>query len=108
VLHIVVHQNIRLSHVGVSDILEYDHLPMVLHILNLVTTNKLLEPLEKFTVWEGFQGLDSNLLSPRMEINSGLEAVKAVREFTASIASAYRLSTSKVKLDELTMIVWFR
>jgi hypothetical protein len=31
----------------------------------------------------------------------GVEADKAVREFTASIASAYLLSTSKVKISEV-------
>jgi hypothetical protein len=48
VLDIVVHQNIRLSLVRVSDILDSDHLPIVFHILDLVTTNKLLESHEKF------------------------------------------------------------
>jgi hypothetical protein len=45
--------------------------------------------------------LASNSLSPRIEINSGVEADKAALEFTASIASAYRLSTSKAKIPEL-------
>jgi hypothetical protein len=49
VLDIVVHQNIRLSHVIVSDILDSDHLPIVFHILEHVTTKELSEPFEKFT-----------------------------------------------------------
>jgi hypothetical protein len=36
-----------------------------------------------------------------MEIKSGVEADKATRNFTASIASAYRLSTSKITLLDL-------
>jgi hypothetical protein len=36
-----------------------------------------------------------------IEINSGAEADKAARAFTASLASAYRLSTSKITLSEL-------
>jgi hypothetical protein len=36
------------------------------------------------------------------EINSGVEADKAARAFTASIASAYGLSTNKITLTDLT------
>jgi hypothetical protein len=98
VLDILFHHNIRLSYVSVSDILDSDQLPIVFHILDLVTTNKLLEPPEK---WEWFQILASNLISARIEINSGAEPNKAAREFTASIASEYQLLGSKVKLYEL-------
>jgi hypothetical protein len=84
-----------------SDILYSDHLPIVFHILHHVTTNRLSEPLEKFTDWERFQNLAANLILPRVEINSVVEADKAALDLTASIASAYRLSTSKVKLPEL-------
>jgi hypothetical protein len=34
-------------------------------------------------------------------MNTGLEADKAAHEFTASVASAYRLSTSKVTVSEV-------
>jgi hypothetical protein len=34
-------------------------------------------------------------------VNSGVKADKAVRDFTAPIASAYRLSTSKITISEL-------
>jgi hypothetical protein len=50
---------------------------------------------------ERSQSLTSNLISPRIEINSGAEAVKAAHAFTASIASAYGLLTSKITLSEL-------
>jgi hypothetical protein len=101
VLDIVVQQNIRLSHVIVSDILDSDHLPTVFNILEHVTIKQLSEPFEKITDWERFQNIASNLTSPRIEINSGVEADKAALKFTASIASAYRPSTSKVKISEL-------
>jgi hypothetical protein len=52
-----------------------------------------------FTQW--FQSLALNLISPRIEINSGVEADKAAGAFTACIAPAYRLSTSKINLSEL-------
>jgi hypothetical protein len=97
-LDTVVRQNIRLSHVVVSDFLD---LPVVFHILDHVTTKKLSEPLKKFTDWERFQNTASNLISPRIEINSGVEADKTAFEFTASLATAYRLSTSKFKLSEV-------
>jgi hypothetical protein len=60
-----------------------------------------LAPLEKITDWERFHSIASNLISPRIEINSRVEADKAAHAFTASIASAYRLSTSKITLSEL-------
>jgi hypothetical protein len=50
-----------------------------------VTAKKLSEPLETFTDWEWFQNLAPNLMSPRIEINSGAEADKAALEFTAFI-----------------------
>jgi hypothetical protein len=61
----------------------------------------LSEPIEKFTDSDLFQSLVSELISPRMEINSGVEADKESRNFTASIPSAYRLATSKVTLSDI-------
>jgi hypothetical protein len=101
VLDIVVHKNIRLSNVIVSDILDSDHLPIIFHIMDQVKTKTISAPPEKFTDWERFQSLASNLISPKIEINSGPEAEKAARAFTASTTSAYRLSTSKITLPEL-------
>jgi hypothetical protein len=92
VLDIVV-QNIR-----VSDIVS-DHLPIIFHILDHVKIKNLSEPIEKSTDWERFQILVSELISPRIEIYSGVETAKAARDLTASIASAYRLATSKVTLS---------
>jgi hypothetical protein len=99
--NIVVHHNIRLSLLRVSDILDSDHVKVVFLILDLDETNKLLEPLEKFTVWERFRSLASNFISPRSEVNLGAEADKTTREFTVSIALGYWLSTRNVKLYEL-------
>ncbi|PNF38110.1 hypothetical protein B7P43_G15356, partial [Cryptotermes secundus] len=61
----------------------------------------LSEPIEKFTDWEQFQSLTSELISPKLEINSGVEADKVAHNFAASIASAYRLSTSKITLSDI-------
>jgi hypothetical protein len=83
VLDIVVHKNIRLSNVIVSDILDSDHLPIIFHIwitLELKTSQRH----DKFTTdCERFQSLASHLISPRIEIKSGVEADKAAHAFTA-------------------------
>jgi hypothetical protein len=70
-------------------------------MLDHVRTTKLSDQVEKFTDWERFQNLSSNLISPRLQITSGAEADKAARDFTASTASAYRLSTSKITLSDI-------
>jgi hypothetical protein len=71
------------------------------HVLDHVRTKQISEPLEKFTDWERFQSVTSNIVSPRVEINSVVETDKEARAFTVSIASACRLSTSKITLSEL-------
>jgi hypothetical protein len=101
VLAIVVHQNIRVSGVIVSDILDSDHLPIVFHILDRVNIRNISEHIKEFTDWDRFRSLASELISPIIEIKSGLEADKVARYFTASIASAYRLSTSKIALSDI-------
>jgi hypothetical protein len=70
VLDIVVHKNIRISNVTVSDNLDSDHLPIVFHFLDLVRTIEDSEALEKFTDWEQFQNLTSNLISPNVSIST--------------------------------------
>jgi hypothetical protein len=49
VLDIVVHQNIRLSRMIISDILDSDHLPVVFNRPIHVKTKNLSEPVEKLT-----------------------------------------------------------
>jgi hypothetical protein len=93
VLDIVVHQNFRISDVIVSYILGSDHLPIIFHKLDHAKLRNLSEPIEKFTDWDQFQRIASELISPRIEINTGVETDKAARDFTASVASAHRLST---------------
>jgi hypothetical protein len=66
--NIVVLQNKRLSDVIVSDILDSDHLPIVFHILDHVQMRNLSEPIEKFTDWDRFQRLTSELITPKIEI----------------------------------------
>jgi hypothetical protein len=57
VLDIVVHQNISVSDIIVSDILDPDHLPVIFHILDHVKIRNLSEPIEHFTDWDRFQSL---------------------------------------------------
>jgi hypothetical protein len=89
------------SHVIVSDILDIDHLPIVFHILDHVKIKNLSESVEKFTDWNRFQSLASEFISPKVEINLWVEADKPARDFTASFASAYRLSASKITLSNI-------
>jgi hypothetical protein len=84
-----------------SDIFDSDHLPIIFHILDHVKIRNLSEPIEKFTDWDRFQSLASELISPKIEVKSGVETDKAARDFSASIASAYRLSSSKATLLDL-------
>jgi hypothetical protein len=97
VLDIKVHQNIRAA----CDILEYDYLPIISHILDHIKFRNLSQPIQKFTDWYQFQSVTSELISPRTEINSGIEADKVACNITASIASAYKLATSKVTLSDI-------
>jgi hypothetical protein len=60
-----------------------------------------LEPIEKCTEWERFQSIASELISPKIEIKSRIEADKAARHFTASFSSACRLSMCKITLLDL-------
>jgi hypothetical protein len=76
VLNIVVHQNITVSDVIVSDILDSDQLPIIFHILDNVKIRNLSDPIEKFTDWDRFQRIASNLISHKIEITSEVEADK--------------------------------
>jgi hypothetical protein len=49
---LVVHQNVRLSEVIVTDILDSDHLPIVFTILDPFGMREALDAVEKFTDWE--------------------------------------------------------
>jgi hypothetical protein len=60
VLDIVVYQNIRVSDVTVSDILESGHLPVVSHILDHGKIRNLSELVEKLQSGIGFKALPQN------------------------------------------------
>jgi hypothetical protein len=47
------------------------------------------------------KSLDPELTSPRIQANVGEEADKVAHNFTASISSAYRLSTSRITPPDL-------
>jgi hypothetical protein len=94
-LNIVVHKNVRLSEIFVSDILGSDHQPVVFHFMHHVRTRNTSDPVDKFTDWERFK------FSPIIQINSDEETDKAARDITASTASVYSLSTSKITISDL-------
>jgi hypothetical protein len=62
VLDIVIHQNVRLSDVNVSDVLDSDHLPIFFHILDRVNTRDISAPVETHTDWERFRSLATDLI----------------------------------------------
>jgi hypothetical protein len=57
---IVVHKNIRVSHVIVSDILDSDHLPVVFHILDRVKIKNLSESIKNSQIGIGFKASPLN------------------------------------------------
>jgi hypothetical protein len=101
VLNIVAHKNVQLPEVIIPDILDSDNQPIIFHLLNLVRTRNTWPMVGKFTDWDWFQSLTSELISPRIQIKLGKEVDKVACNFTASIALAYRLSTSKITLSDL-------
>jgi hypothetical protein len=104
VLDIVVHQNIRLSHVIVSDILDSDYLRIVFQILEHVDTKKLSKPFEKFTDSERFQNLACKLISRRIEINSGVEADIAALVLRPPLLRRTDCRPVRLKFQNLTVI----
>jgi hypothetical protein len=54
VLDTVVHQNVQLSEVTVTDTLDSNHVPIMFSILYPVKMREALDPVEKLTDWELF------------------------------------------------------
>jgi hypothetical protein len=98
VLGIIVRQNVLLSELIVTDILDSDHLPIKFSILDPVRTKEALDPVERLIDCELFQSLAPELVSSNIQIQSSNEADKAARDFAASIPSAYRISTRKTTI----------
>jgi hypothetical protein len=67
VLGIVAHQNVRLSGVTVSDVMDSDHLPVFFHILDHVSARDISGPVQIRTDWERFQTLTSGLIPLRIK-----------------------------------------
>jgi hypothetical protein len=67
VVDIVVHKNVGLSEVIVSDILVSDHLPLIFQLLDHIRTRKLSNLVDKFTDLVRFQSLSSETISPRIQ-----------------------------------------
>jgi hypothetical protein len=101
VLDIVLHRNVRISEVKVLEILESDHLPILFHMMDHVSTMEISAPDEIHTDWERFKSLASDLISPKTQIHTSEDAEVTARNFAASIASTYRLSTNKITFSEL-------
>jgi hypothetical protein len=102
VLHIFVHKDVSLSELIVSDILDSDHLPIVFTCWIILELGIFRTRLTN-SDWGRFQSLVSELISPRIQINLEEEADKEAHDFIASIASVYRLLTSKITCLELNI-----
>jgi len=101
----VVHRNVRLSDVTVSDVTDSDHLLIPFHILGHVIARNTLAPVEIHTDWERFHSIISDLISLRIQSDTADQAERAACNFTASTASAYRLQTRKITLSELNNLL---
>jgi len=107
VLDTVICKNVRLLHVTVSAVLDSDHLQISFYTLGHFRSRDRdnLNRVNKITYLEVFQSVASELISLRLQTDSGEEADKAARDFTASIASSHGLSTSTLTLSDLNVDV---
>jgi hypothetical protein len=83
VLDILVHKDIRLSEVRFLDIMNSEYIPIMFCILDHIKAREILDPVKNSLDWEVFQILAS---------------ANAARDFAASIASAYGLSTKTTRI----------
>jgi hypothetical protein len=98
---VVLHKNTRISEINLLEILDSDHIPILSYMLDHVSTKDILAPVVTFTDRDRFQSLVSDLISPSTQIHTFKDAEGTARKFTASVASAYRLSTHKITLSEI-------
>jgi hypothetical protein len=64
----VLHQNIRLRDITLSDILCSDHLPVIFHILDHFRATDFSNRAEKFTGWSSFRDLPLNQFIPESDL----------------------------------------
>jgi hypothetical protein len=68
IFDIVIHQNVRLSDVTVSDVLDSDHLPVIFNILDYVSARDPLAWVGARTDWDLFRSPASDLIQPQLQI----------------------------------------
>jgi hypothetical protein len=73
-----------------------DHVPITFHTLNPVRARDVSNGAERYIDWERFQSPAFELVPSRIQGNSGEVVDKATDELSASTASPYRLSISKL------------
>jgi hypothetical protein len=73
---------------------------VIISVLDPARRKESLDPVEKFTDWELFQSLASELASPniQIQIHFSNEADKEARDFAVTVVSAYRLSARKTTI----------
>jgi hypothetical protein len=77
------------------------HLLIIFHLLDHIRSRNLSDAVYKFTDLEGFQRFATKLISTKIQIYSEEEAERSARDLTASIASVYRIATSKITLSDI-------
>jgi hypothetical protein len=87
---------VYLLDVTVSDVLESNHLPVFLHILDHFITTDISAAFETCTDMERFRFLASALNPALIKTDNVEEDEKAAVTFTVCLSSAYNLSTRKV------------
>jgi hypothetical protein len=81
VLDVVLHRNVRISDINILEILDSDHLPILFHMLDHVSTRDNSASIEIQTDWEQFQSLASILTAPTTQIHISEDAEEAARKF---------------------------
>jgi hypothetical protein len=100
ILQTLVHRNVCLSDVTVSDVLESNHLPVFLHILDNFITTDSSASVETRTDTKRFRFLASALNPVLIKTDNVEEDENAAVTFSLS-SSAYNLSTRKLTLLDL-------
>jgi endonuclease/exonuclease/phosphatase (EEP) superfamily protein YafD len=99
ILDIVVHQNIRLSSVTVSNILDSDHLPILFHILDHVKIRTFRSPLKTTEIVNGFKALPLTKYLPDFKLKRGLKPIK--RRMNSQPLLRWRIGCRRVRLKFL-------
>jgi hypothetical protein len=66
----VIHQNVRLSDITISDVLDLGQLPVFFHIMDPVSARDISDPVETQKDWQRFKSLATHSILPRIQIDT--------------------------------------